>query len=76
MKLYCSQKPAYTKVQAPEDLTPLNDYLKRYNWKFADQLGSVIIYKKEDQPLAIKMRMFTQKYIVYELHQYTLDSLK
>jgi len=60
----------------PEDLTSLNDYLKKYNWKFADQLGSVIIYKKEDQQLVIKMWMFTQKYIVYELYQHTLDSLK
>ncbi|AZT91570.1 hypothetical protein ELD05_13785 [Caldicellulosiruptor changbaiensis] len=64
------------KVQAPEGLTPLNDYLKKYNWKFADQLGSVIIYKRGNQQLVIKMRMFTQKYVVYELYQHTLDSLK
>ncbi|ABB14466.1 hypothetical protein [Carboxydothermus hydrogenoformans] len=45
----------------------LNERLSKYGWKFKDRLGSGIFYEKDGETMVVKCRMFTRRYVIYEL---------
>ena len=46
---------------------PLTTHLEEAGWRFSDRLGSNIFYKQDDRDLVVNVRMFTRRYIIYEL---------
>jgi hypothetical protein len=45
----------------------LTRYLAGYDWVLADQMGSHLCYERNGQTLTAEARMFTRRYVVYEL---------
>ena len=49
----------------PED--QLTEYLAGFDWILSERLGSCLCYEKNGQKLTAEARMFTRRYVVYEL---------
>lgn len=50
-----------------EGEAPLTEYLSENGWEFIDRLGSAIFYEKDGATLTVSSRMFSRRYIIYEL---------
>ncbi len=47
---------------------PLHEYMKERGWKFQERFGSAIIYGDDGgATFYVEARMFTRRYIIYEL---------
>ncbi len=54
-------------IQKAGPEAPLTEYLAARGWIFQDRLGAGIFYKKGGAELFVGTRMFTRRYVVYEL---------
>lgn len=52
-------------LKGPE--APLSRILSEKGWQFEERLGSGIFYARGDEKLFVQCRMFTRRYMVYEL---------
>ncbi|QUL98728.1 MAG: hypothetical protein IMF26_01175 [Candidatus Fermentithermobacillus carboniphilus] len=49
---------------------PLTKLLAAYGWQFVDRLGSGIFYRRDGQTLYVDARMFTRRYVIYDLEHH------
>ena len=54
-------------LQKTGENEPLNEFLASYGFEQRDQLGSAYIYEDGDRQLVVISRMYSRRYIIYEL---------